>query len=370
MDKKMKHTLIITVVGVTLFALLLNYSVLLKFFGSALSLITPVIAGGIAALFINVPVNGVEKLIRKLFKKFKCQPSDAFYHISSFFITLILMALVIFIVCFMIIPELVASIKDVYYIAMQRVPEFIEYLKSHNINYAWLEDFVSGIDFEKAMSGITDSFSKVIGGVAGAISSTVGAVTTIGFSVIIAIYTILGKNQLSRHTKVLINTYVKEPWSNKIIHFGKKFSEIFSKFITGQMTEAVILGLLMSLAFSIFKLPYAMLVGILTTVCAIIPYIGAFISATISVLLILLVEPTLALKALAVYLVVQFVENQFIYPRVVGAKVGLSPLYTLIAALIGGRLFGIVGILFFIPLTAVIYEIVRDDVIKRKRMVQ
>ena len=123
----------------------------------------------------------------------------------------------------------------------------------------------------------------------------------------------------------------------------------------------------MALAFSVFKIPYGSLVGVLTAICAIIPYVGALISCVVSVFLVLLADPVLAVRCLIVYLAVQFVENQFIYPRVVGKSVGLSPLYTLIAAMIGGKLFGIIGIIFFIPLTAVVIELVKEDTFRRLR---
>ena len=102
-------------------------------------------------------------------------------------------------------------------------------------------------------------------------------------------------------------------------------------------------------------------------IAAIIPYVGALISCVVSVFLVLLVDPVLAVRCLIVYLAVQFIENQFIYPRVVGKSVGLSPLYTLVAAMIGGKLFGIIGIIFFIPLTAVILELVKEDACRRLR---
>ena len=121
----------------------------------------------------------------------------------------------------------------------------------------------------------------------------------------------------------------------------------------------------MCITFSIFKLPYGSLVGLLTAVCAIIPYVGAFISSAVSIFLTLLVTPSLVIRCLIVYSMTQFVENQFIYPRVAGSSVGLPPLYTLIAAMIGGKLFGIIGIIFFIPLAAVAVELVKEDAAKR-----
>ena len=123
----------------------------------------------------------------------------------------------------------------------------------------------------------------------------------------------------------------------------------------------------MFLAFTIFKLPYGSLIGVLTAVCAIIPYVGAFLSGAVSVVLALLISPALAIRCLIVYIIVQFIENQLIYPRVVGSSVGLPPLYTLIAAMIGGKLFGIIGIIFFIPLMAVVVELVKEDAGNRLR---
>ena len=108
----------------------------------------------------------------------------------------------------------------------------------------------------------------------------------------------------------------------------------------------------------------------LTAVCAIIPYVGAFVSCIVSVLLVLLIDPWLAIRCLIVYLAVQFIENQFIYPRVVGRSVGLPPLYTLVAAMIGGKLFGIIGIIFFIPLTAVLMEFIKEDAERRLKSLE
>ena len=110
---------------------------------------------------------------------------------------------------------------------------------------------------------------------------------------------------------------------------------------------------------------YAALAGVLTAFCAIIPYVGAFLSGVVSVFLTLVVDPTLAVRCLVIYLVIQFIETQFIYPRVVGGSMGLSPLYTLVAALIGGELFGILGMIFFIPLSAVVIEVIKADTQKR-----
>jgi len=123
------------------------------------------------------------------------------------------------------------------------------------------------------------------------------------------------------------------------------------------------------MAFRIFKLPYALLIGFLTGLFSFVPYVGPFAACILGAFLALLISPVKAITSIIVFLVVQFVENQFIYPNVVGTSVGLSPLLTLIAALVGGNLFGIIGIVFFIPLTAVLCSIIkniRDEKLKKK----
>ena len=140
---------------------------------------------------------------------------------------------------------------------------------------------------------------------------------------------------------------------DKIWHVGSLIREVFGKFLGGQSIESCLLGFLMFVALSVFRIPYASLIAVLTAVCAFIPYIGAFLSCGIGVALILLVDPLQALLCLVVYQVVQFIENQFIYPHVVGSSVGLEPLWTIIAVLVGGAAFGVLGMIFFIPVMAV-----------------
>ena len=171
----------------------------------------------------------------------------------------------------------------------------------------------------------------------------------------------LDKRRICRHAGILVRAYLPKRLGDTITHFCRRFSVYFSRFLSGQCMEAALLGFLMFLAFTLFGLPYASLIGVLTAVCAIIPYIGAVMSCTITIVLTLLYNPSLAIFSALVYLAVQFIENQFIYPKVVGGSVGLPPLYTLVSAMIGGRLFGILGIIFFIPLVAVLLELIKSD---------
>lgn len=361
METKTKQYLLVTVIGVSLFAALMNLPVVLAFAGKVISLILPVIVGAILALFINVPLSGIEKRLKRFFDKGKKKPSDKQLHIISFILTILCILFMLTLVLTLLVPEIVRSSQRLYIQLQVKIPEWLAYLESHSANARWLEDVLEDIDLEQIMQNISGSIDSFLMNVANVLSSTISIVIMAAFSIIISIYMTLGKEQVCRHARKLVSAYMKPAWAENIFCISRTFSKSFAKFLSGQCSEAVILGTLMFLAFTIFKLPYGSLVGVLTAVCAIIPYVGAFISGGVSVILTLLIDPALALRCLIVYLVVQFIENQFIYPRVVGGSVGLPPLYTLIAAMIGGKLFGIMGILFFIPLMAVAVEIVRED---------
>lgn len=367
METKTKQYLFVTVIGVSLFAALMNLPVVLAFAGKVVSLVLPVIVGAILALFINVPLSGIEKRLKCFFDKGRKKPSDKQLHIISFILTILCVLFVLTLVLTLLVPEIVRSSQRLYIQLEAKIPEWLVYLESHSTNVQWLEDLLADIDLEHIMQNISGSIDSFLMNVANVLSSTISIVIMAAFSIIISIYMTLGKDRVCRHARKLVSAYMKPAWAENIFHISQIFSKSFAKFLSGQCSEAVILGTLMFMAFTIFKLPYGSLVGVLTAVCAIIPYVGAFVSGAISVVLALLISPTLAVRCLIVYVAVQFVENQLIYPRVVGGSVGLPPLYTLIAAMIGGKLFGIIGIIFFIPLMAVVVELVKEDVAKRLR---
>ncbi len=361
MEKKTKQNLLIVIVGVGLFAALMNLRAVILFLEKGIGIILPIIVGGILALFINVPMTGIEKQLRRLLQKRKKQPSDKFYRMFSFLLTFVCVALVLTLVFTLLIPELVNSAKGLYLQIEARLPEWIAWLESLDPEAAWLEEILTDINLEEMMQNIGSGANFFLESVVSTVSSAASILITAAFGLIISIYLVLGKEQIGGHARKLLYAYLKPAWAENVLHISRTFSRCFANFLSGQCTEAVILGGLMFAAFTIFRLPYGSLVGVLTAVCAIIPYVGAFLSGAVSVILALLISPALAVRCLIVYLVVQFVENQFIYPRVVGGSVGLPPLYTLVAAMIGGKLFGIMGIIFFIPIMAVVIELVKED---------
>ena len=362
MEPKTKQYLLVTVVGVTLFVALLRLSTVLAFAAELVDLVLPILAGGILALFINVPMSGLEKRLKRLFRKARKQPSEKATHLISFFITLLGVVLVLVLALTLLIPELVQSFHSLYLQIEANIPRWTAYLSAQNADTDWLMSWLEGINWEQLLHKITAGIDTVLINAVSAVSATVNIAVTASFALIISIYMSLGSESLCRHARTLVCAYLKPNHAAGLLKFCRAFRQSFANFLTGQCSEAVILGVLMTLAFSVFRIPYGSLVGMLTAICAIIPYVGALISCVVSVFLVLLVDPVLAVRCLIVYLAVQFIENQFIYPRVVGKSVGLPGIWVLAAVTVGGNAFGLAGMLLAVPLCSVLYTLARQGV--------
>lgn len=360
-EKNVKQYLIFAALIVSMLVALLNLSSVLEFLNEVIRIILPIIIGGILALFVSVPMNGIKKFLAKTFKKMKLDVNKKQLHILSFILTVICIVVVLVIILTMLIPELTSSSQNLFTQIKANLPTLWTYLDAFEFDTSGVKEFLSEMTLENAVQQITNGVDTVLPNIADVVTSTVGIVMTVVFSLVISIYITLESERVSRHVKKFAVAYLKPKHSNFVLKFGRSFYSFFSKFLSGQSFEAIILGSLMFIMFEITGLPYGSLVGIITAVCAIIPYVGAFVSCGISILLTVMLDPTLVVRCAIVYLSTQFVENQFIYPRVVGESVGLTPLYTLVAAMIGGKLFGVIGIIFFIPFVATIVDIVSDD---------
>ena len=365
MDRKTKRIMILIAFGVVLFVGLTNLNVVWSAVGWALSMLLPLVAGLVIAFILNVPVKGFEKLINRMFRKCKKQPNERAVDIISIVLTVICISLIIALVVTTVIPELVSSVKNIYSLVEKRWPIWIDYISHSEFDTSALTNWMKSIDVDKIIGTATSSMGSVLNSIIGITKSSISIITTSLFSIVIAFYVLIDKKSLAKKTKKYIYAYINKKHADRIYRVSDIISATYSKFLSGQCVEAVILGVFMFVSFSIFRLPYAGLVAVLTAVCAFIPYIGAFVSCVTGALLTLIYDPSKVILCVIVYSVVQFIENQFIYPHVVGNSVGLSALWTLLAALIGGKLFGLVGILFFIPLTAVIITLVEESTDKR-----
>jgi len=173
------------------------------------------------------------------------------------------------------------------------------------------------------------------------------------------------KENLGRQRDKLLDAYLSEAWSSRIKKVLKLMYKNFSSFVTGQCLEAVILGCLFIVAMAIFGFPYAVMVGTLIAVTALIPVVGAFVGCFVGAFLILINDPIQAVWFIVMFLIIQQIEGNLIYPRVVGSSVGLPSIWVLVAVSVGGSLFGVGGMLLFIPLLSTVYALVRENANKR-----
>ena len=195
-------------------------------------------------------------------------------------------------------------------------------------------------------------------------SSVFSGIILASIEIVMAIYLILSRKELCRSAKRAAYALLPEQSAKWLCHFAGLVNECFSKFFTGQLLESCILGLLIFASLSIFAIPYAGVTAILTAICAFVPYVGAYLSCGIGAILTLLVSPGKVFTCIIVYTITQFIENQFIYPHVVGNSVGLPPILTLAAVVIGNRISGLLGMIFAIPMMAVVYTLAGEGIQK------
>ncbi len=365
MKKKVRYQFYLVAFGVCIYAALMNFDSVVGFISNVFGLILPVVIGFIAAFVLNVPMAGFESLFGKMFGKIKKPPKQSVISGISLALTLICVVLVLGIVTTMLIPEIISSANLLYEILQREWPRVAELLASYDIDVSKITKWIEGLNFTNLIKNVSDIAGTVITKLASFASSAVSGITSFFIAAVIAIYVLLEKRSLASKCKKLMQAYMKESTVEYICHICNMITKTNSKFLSGQCLEACILGVLIFVAFAIVGIPYASLIGMLAMVSAFIPYVGAFFACAVGAFLVLLSDPSKVLLCIILYLVVQFVENQFIYPRVVGSSVGLSPLITLVAVFVGGNLFGLFGMIFFIPLTAVVVNIIKENAEKR-----
>ena len=267
----------------------------------------------------------------------------------------------------MLVPELIENIESL----MNNIPAFIEGVKDWVINlldkYPDVQREIEVMFAESGnVSGIVSSiFTYIINGIVGFVSGFVGGFVYIFTGIIFAIYMLCQKEYLVDGIKRLVYAFADKRKANKIMDISKLTNKTFSKFISGQCVEAVILGTIMFVVCLLGRFPYALIIGVLTALTALIPIFGAFIACGVGAVLIAITNPLQALIFIAVFVIIQQIEGNVIYPKVVGKSVGLSPLWTLLAITVGGNLCGVVGMIIGLPLASVVYAIGKESIKKK-----
>lgn len=335
--------------------------------GLIISAAVPLLMGAVIAYMVNIMMSFYE---RHYFPKSKSAAVRKSKRVVCMIVAYISILLIIYFVVNMIVPELISCIR----ILTNAIPAAIDSLEARfRENQIFTDiipqyigtDFLADSQFQEALKQIAVGFGGALGSFINIIGKIFSTITTLVIGLIFSVYILSVKEKLGNQITVLMNTYIKRSWRDKIIYVSKVADVSFHKFIVGQCSEAVILGVLCIFCMLIFRFPYATMIGTFIGFTALIPVAGAYIGASVGALMILTESPIKALFFLIFIIVLQQLENNLIYPRVVGASIGLPGIWVLSAIIIGGGLLGIGGMLIGVPVASVAYQLLKNDVLKR-----
>ncbi len=369
--KKTKTILFIITFTILLYLGLQNIGVVAGAVQFLVRLLSPFIIGLCIAFIVNVLMRALEERVftfmqrskRKLVRKMR-RPLCLVLSI------LIILGMIAFLLI-MIVPEIQRTVQTIASSMPTYILEAQNWVNSmaEKLGLPW--EIVSDINWSKAVSAVT-SYLQEHG--ASIFNTTIGVTTSVfvglfnfilGF--VFAIYLLMQKEKIGEQFKRLLYAYIKKERVDKFLSVMSLAQNVYSRFVTGQLTEALIIGVLCFIGMLIFSMPYATLISTLIAFTALIPMIGAFIGTAIGALLILMVDPIKALWFVVFIIVLQQFESNLIYPRVVGKSVGLPGIWVLAAVTIGGSLFGIGGILLSVPLCSVLYTLLSNAIENRLR---
>jgi len=328
------------------------------------SLFAPLLIGVLLALILNIPLRGIERLLFLLRSKSKAKrkPSDRFVSTMSLILTFVLALLLLYFVGYSVVPQIVSSFKSMIGSFEAYYPKALTYLEGWGIDTSDLRELMSKIDLNEIWKTLTSNAGTIIDTAFSTVKGAFSVITNIVTAVIFAVYILANRNNLKRQSDKILKAYFKPATAHKIRYVGKLIIQTFSNFFSGQCLEAVILGIIFFIAMSVFRFPYAVVISVIIAVTALIPYVGAFVGCAVGALLIFMHSPMRALVFIIMFLVIQQLENHLIYPRVVGTSVGLPAIWTFAALIAGGAVYGVAGMILFIPAASVIYSLLKSDV--------
>ena len=332
------------------------------------TLLTPLLLGCAVAYVLNIIVTRIESLppLR--------DPSSRLYRVrrpisivgALVGITVIVALLVI------IIPQLADAFRVVLLGVPPAVNSFLNWLDTLDLSQPQLEEWLRALNvnwpdlFKRATSYLTSGVGNVFNSAVSLLGALGGTVMQSFIALIFALYLLAGKDRLNRQFHALADTYLPERFTRRLWYLLATAHDTFTRFFVGQFTEAIIIGVLCTLGMALFRLPYATMIGTLVGATALLPVVGAYLGAGIGAFMILTVNPLQALGFLIFIAVLQQLEGNLIYPRVVGTSIGLPGIWVLAAVTVGGGIGGIAGMLLAVPVTATFYRLLRTDVQRRQ----
>lgn len=351
-----------------------NFSTVIRFAGKAFSVIAPLIAAFCLAFVLNVLLRALENKVFFFFDKSKYKFVNKLKRPICLVLTYILAIGIISLLVLVIIPDI---IDTVLYVA-KALPDFIknsrEWVVDIAANFGIAESKIPTINLDlkstvKTLQEFLTNYSNtIVNGAADITSSVVGGVYDAVFCIIISVYVLAQKERIGRFTKRVIDAFTPKKTAKAIYHVAHLASESFSRFIGGQLIEAVILGALCYIGMLILGFPNAAIISVLIGVTALIPIVGAFVGIGIGAFLIVITNPLKAIFFIIFVIVLQQIEGNIIYPRVVGKAVGLPSLIVVSAVLVGGNIGGILGVLLSVPLSALLFTLLKEALANRKKI--
>ncbi|MFV0351963.1 MAG: AI-2E family transporter [Oscillospiraceae bacterium] len=360
-----KRTALLIAFGVFFYWILQHYTDVLGFGGYIVAILNPFIIGLAMAYVLNIPMRAIERLL------FKNHPGKL-ARALSLVITIILVIGVLLFVIFMVLPELVSTIA----LLIRSMPGYISQLQKSLAPFEeyipMLNDFLSDLNIDwKSITGDIVTFLQsgagaIFSSALGVASSVVNGTVTFFVSIIFSCYILLDKEHLGAQLTGICRAYLPEKRYKKLRKFSAMADHIFSHFIAGQGTEALVIATIFVVVLWVGGFNYSLLIGVLVGAMSLIPIFGAFIACVVGAILILISQGLWrALAFVIVFLVVQQIDGNMIYPHIVGNSIGLPPIWVLVAVSLGGSIAGMGGMLIFIPICSVVYTLVHQNASKR-----
>lgn len=330
--------------------------------------LSPFVLGAAIAFIMNVPMRALERQLMFIRK-------DGLRRTASIILTFVLIILVIAGVIWLLIPQITETIQSLipkltdFFQRMERLvlafleenPELLQWVSSTTglQSLDW-----SGL-IQKAVTMLKNSVSLIATGAFSAVGGVTSAIVDIVIGLVFSLYCLARKEILARQGRRILYAFLPERFCDESIRVMRLTNSTFSNFISGQCLEALILGCLFAVAMAILKLPFIPLISVLIAITALVPIVGAFVGCILGTFFILVNDPFQALIFVAMFLVLQQIEGNLIYPKVVGTSIGLPGMWVLVAVTIGGDLMGIAGMLVMIPISSVLYTLLREFTTKR-----
>ncbi|MBE6996167.1 MAG: AI-2E family transporter [Ruminococcaceae bacterium] len=361
--EKIKGLLLVVCGGVAFYCLLQNLGTVAAALQWTVNLLSPFLVGGVFAFILNVPMRSIERILFPKKKEF-----NRVRRPLALILTLLAVAAVIGLASNVIIPgtvEAVTSVVGQLPAAGERLQAWLVQLEEY---LPVVESFIIDLDIEwkdvsqKLLQLVQTWGSGLLSSGGGFIGDVVSAVSGFLIALVFAFYILLQKERLGAQGLQVLYALLPERAADRVREIFRLSDRTFSGFLSGQCLEACILGAMFVVAMTLFRMPYALLVGVLIALTALIPIVGAFIGCGVGALLIAITDPLQALLFIVMSLVLQQIEGNLIYPHVVGNSVGLPSIWVLVAVMLGGRLMGVAGMLVFIPICSVVYALFRGYV--------